>query len=237
MTAFWIAAALITAGTLLLVVPPLWQSGGATVRRETLLISAFVAFVAAGGYAWFGRPGTIEPGRPVAPPVPGTLPSPEQVQQMVAALAERLRRQPDDAAGWARLGRSYVVLGRLHDAAIALRRAAELRPADAHLLSDLADVLALTRGKRFAGEPAALVQRALDADPRHPKALSLAGSVAFEAHDYAAARAYWERLLALLEPDSSGARSVRGSIAQASALAAAASASMAQNAPGSGGTR
>jgi cytochrome c-type biogenesis protein CcmH/NrfG len=112
----------------------------------------------------------------------------------------------------------------------ALRLAVEQRPGDATLLADLADVIALTRGRHLVGEPAALVQRALDAGPRHPKALSLAGSVAFEARDYAAASGYWERLLPLLRPDSEGARSVRGSIAQALALQTAAGASPAQNA-------
>jgi len=33
------------------------------------------------------------------------------IQSMVARLAERLRRSPDDPAGWARLIRSYAVLG------------------------------------------------------------------------------------------------------------------------------
>lgn len=59
--------------------------------------------------------------------------SPEQrqamVEGMVATLAERLKVEPNDADGWARLIRSYVVLGRQDDARQAL--------ADAHAaLSD-----------------------------------------------------------------------------------------------------
>ena len=142
----------------------------------------------------------------------------EQIEGMVANLAQRLKTQPEDVEGWMMLGRSYTALGRYPDAVIALRRALALAPNDATLLSDFADVLGMAQGKRLAGEPAQLVQRALDIDPRHVKALALAGSVAFEAHDYAAARGYWERLVAVVPADSDIARSVRNSIAQAQQL-------------------
>lgn len=141
--------------------------------------------------------------------------SAEQIEGMVANLAQRLKSQPDDAEGWMMLGRSYTALGRYPDAVIAFRRAVALVPEDPTLLADFADVLGMAQGKRLAGEPAQLVQKALDIDPKHVKALALAGSVAFEAHDYASARGYWERLIAVVPPDSEIARSVRGSVAQA----------------------
>lgn len=53
--------------------------------------------------------------------------SPEQRQQMiegmVASLAEKLKATPADADGWARLIRSYMVLGRTADARAALGQA------------------------------------------------------------------------------------------------------------------
>lgn len=142
----------------------------------------------------------------------------EQIEKMVTALAERLKAEPNNADGWLMLGRSYTALGRYADAAIAMRRAVELTPPDPSLLADFADVLGMAQGKRLAGEPARLVQKALDLDPRHVKALALAGSVAFEAKDYAAARRYWDRLIAVVPPDSPMARSVQQSIAEATAL-------------------
>jgi len=42
------------------------------------------------------------------------------IEGMVAQLADRLKTQPDDAEGWARLVRSYMVLGRPDDARTAL---------------------------------------------------------------------------------------------------------------------
>lgn len=56
--------------------------------------------------------------------------SPEQRQQMiegmVSGLAARLDASPDDPAGWARLFRAYIVLGRQADAEAALVRARSL---------------------------------------------------------------------------------------------------------------
>jgi cytochrome c-type biogenesis protein CcmH len=144
--------------------------------------------------------------------------TPAQIEQMVGALSERLKADPGNAEGWMMLARSYTALGRYPDAVIAFRRAQALAPANASLLADCADVLGMVQGKRLAGEPARLVQQALDVDPRHVKSLALAGSVSFEAHDYAAARGYWERLVAVVPADSDIARSVQGSIAQARKL-------------------
>ena len=165
--------------------------------------------------------------------------TPEQIQKMVESLAERLKSEPGDAEGWMMLGRSYTALGRHRDAVGAFRRANQLAPGNANLLADFADVLGMAQGKRLAGEPARLVQAALDVNPKHGKALALAGSVAFEARDYAAARSYWERLVAVVPVGSDMARSVQASIAEARQLesatpatqAGAASASNAAAAP------
>jgi cytochrome c-type biogenesis protein CcmH len=45
------------------------------------------------------------------------------IEGMVAQLAERLESEPGDAEGWARLVRSYMVLGRPDDARAALDEA------------------------------------------------------------------------------------------------------------------
>jgi cytochrome c-type biogenesis protein CcmH len=42
------------------------------------------------------------------------------IEGMVATLADKLKSAPDDPDGWARLIRSYVVLGRKADAETAL---------------------------------------------------------------------------------------------------------------------
>ena len=69
--------------------------------------------------------------------------SPEErramIESMVERLASRLEQQPDDAEGWARLGRSYMVLQQPAKARDAYARAAKLRPDDAALAQALAE--------------------------------------------------------------------------------------------------
>jgi cytochrome c-type biogenesis protein CcmH len=156
----------------------------------------------------------------------------QQIAQMADRLAERLRQDPQDAAGWAMLARSYTALGRHAEAVTAYERAVALNGQDASLLADYADALAVTRDTRLAGEPLALVERALKLDPRHLKALSLAGTAAFERKDYAAAAAHWERLLEAAPPDSPFAEPMRANIAQARELGGPARAAAAASAVG-----
>jgi cytochrome c-type biogenesis protein CcmH len=145
----------------------------------------------------------------------------EKVEQMVAQLADRLEKAPDDAEGWRVLGRSYSVMGRYPEAARAYERAAVLIPADAGLLADYADALAMAQGRSMEGKPLELVNRALKIDPDQWKALALAGTAALERKDYKQAIAYWERLRNVLPPGSGMEQSVEVSIAEARALAGA----------------
>jgi cytochrome c-type biogenesis protein CcmH len=198
---------------------------------STALALAIGLFVSAGSFALYlllGNPGAARAPEMRAASHTGDraaaahAANAEQIAAMVTGLVERLKQRPDDADGWAMLARSYTVLGRFRDASAAFRRASELRPGNPALLADYADVIAMTQGRRLAGEPARLVQAALDVDPRHLKALSLAGSVAFEAKDYAAAQGYWQRALDLVPREGELARSLQGSLMQARQLEVAA---------------
>ena len=57
------------------------------------------------------------------------------IEGMVASLAEKLKASPDDAEGWARLIRSYMVLGRRADAETALADARKALAGDAAKLA------------------------------------------------------------------------------------------------------
>ena len=148
----------------------------------------------------------------------------ERVEQMVAGLAARLEKAPDDPEGWRVLGRSYTVMGRYPEAARAYERATALVPGDAELLADYADALAMAQDRTMAGKPLELVNRALEIDPNQWKALALAGTAAFERKNYKQAIAYWERLRKALPAGSGMEDSVEASIAEARALAGAKSA-------------
>jgi cytochrome c-type biogenesis protein CcmH len=198
-------------------------------RPSTLLASAaFVVLVAVAGYLWTGSPSLVTETAAVAAAQPASAPhalGADQINAMAEKLKERLKDKPDDAEGWAMLGRSYAVLGRAQEAVPAYARAVELVGENAGLLADYADVLALANNRSLEGEPMKMIQRALKANPDQLKALSLAGTYAFEKKDYATAVKYWERIV-VLAPNSPDAPKdprfvdqVRASVAEARQLA------------------
>jgi cytochrome c-type biogenesis protein CcmH len=142
-----------------------------------------------------------------------------QVEGMVAGLAARLKEKPDDAEGWAMLGRSYSVLDRHAEAAVAYANAVKHSPPSATLLADQANAIAMAQGQRLEGEPERLIAKALALEPDNVKALTLAGSAAFEKKDYKSAIAHWERILRVLPPDSEIAELVKDGIEDARKLA------------------
>jgi len=140
--------------------------------------------------------------------------SDRQVAALVDTLAQRLRSQPDDVEGWVLLARSYNALGRFPEAADAYSHAVALIPDDPQLLADYADVLAMAQGKKLAGKPAELAQKALSIDPNHRKSLALAATAAMEAHDYDGAIALWQRLRAQFPQGSEDAGRMNAIIAE-----------------------
>jgi cytochrome c-type biogenesis protein CcmH len=139
----------------------------------------------------------------------------KKINAAAVELAASLQGNPGDTESWIMLGHSYATTERHAEAAAAYAKAVEQRPADAQLLADYAYQLALVRGRDFAGEPDALIARALKADRNNIKALALAASVAFERRDYPGAIEHWRRMLPLTSEQSRLGKSVRSSIASA----------------------
>ena len=142
----------------------------------------------------------------------------QQIEGMVDRLSARLTENPDDATGWAMLGRTYAVLDRYPEAVSAYANAVKRSPPDAQLLADYADALAMTQGRRLQGEPERIIAQALKVDPKNVKALALAGTVAFEKKDFKGAIGEWRKILEVVPPDSDMADSIRDSIADAEKL-------------------
>jgi cytochrome c-type biogenesis protein CcmH len=200
------------------------KASGRLVGGLTLAVIA----VAAAGYFAFGSPQAVTSqasASPTAEAVDAASSAPAgahaltsaQIEGMIDKLAARLKDNPADADGWAMLGRSYAVLGKHELALPALKKAMALQPDDAVLLADAADTLAVVNGRKFEGEPRALIEKALKLDPDNIKALSLAGTMAFERKDHATALKHWEKLAALA-PTSEIAKQVQGGIDEARSL-------------------
>jgi len=133
----------------------------------------------------------------------------DKIEEMVTRLADRLKAAPEDAEGWAMLGRSYAYLGKFNEAMNAYEEAMKRGTPDARLLADYADIYATTKGG------GSLNKRALALDPDQPKALALAGTIAFQKEDFAAAVRHWERFVAVVPQDSPFAGQIASGLAEA----------------------
>lgn len=165
-------------------------------------------------YGAIGEPAALDPATHVAQPEPQDV-TPEQFALLVAQLAERLDNDPSDATGWVMLARSYMMLGDLDTAAQTWARLRDRAPDVPEVLTEWADLLVATQQGDFEGEPMRLIERALELEPTHFKALALAGAAAFERSDYPTASAYWERILDEVPKDDPAYTSVVNSINEA----------------------
>ena len=191
------------------------DSAPATPARRALAwgLGAGIPVFALALYMVIGSPGALSPADDMH------AVTVQQLGSMVERLAAKLRENPDDVEGWKLLGRSYSVLGRYPESADAYAKAAVRAPRDAQLLADFADVLAMARGQSLEGEPEKLVERALELEPNNLKALALSGTAAYARKDFKRAAAQWEKMLALVPPDSEDARAIRENVQEARSLA------------------
>jgi cytochrome c-type biogenesis protein CcmH len=136
------------------------------------------------------------------------------INAMVERLADRLKQNPDDAEGWSRLGRSYMVLNQPEKAVEAYGRAAVLKPGDLALKQQYAEALIEARPTDdLPPQATALLKDVLVADPKNPEALWYVGVAEADAGHAQAARDLWIRLLAQLPADAPVRRQVEDRIA------------------------
>lgn len=182
--------------------------------RWVAVVSALaVPVIALPVYLALGQPQAVDAPRRSSAQPQGEV-TPEQIQAMVARLAERMEAEPDNAEGWSMLARSYFAMGRFDDAANAYGRLVKIVDGDAQVWTDYADALAMKQGRQLAGEPEAMLKKALELDPDNVKALALAGSAAMQRGDAPGARAHWEKLLKLLPEDSPLVEPIRQTMAE-----------------------
>ena len=212
------------------------QADGAARRGWAILVLLLVPLASLGLYRQLGAPEALAVCPPAEPSPHGTgdLLADASMQALVAGLARRLERAPNDPGGWLMLARSYKALGRYPEAVGAYQRLLALVGEDADVLADLADTLALSRGRRFDAESRGLLARALAQDPDHPMALWLAARADLEAGDGPAAVAKLDRLAPRLAGDAEATRSLDEMRRQARAQGGVADADAADRTAGVG---
>lgn len=185
----------------------------ASAKALPLLLALALPVAAALLYLTLGNPAAVNP----PPPEPRF--TADDIERMVAGLAARLEKEPENLQGWAMLARSYKAMGRIDEAVRAYERAGALVEGNADLLIDYADTLA-SHQRGFDQRVATLVDKALKLDPAHPQALWLRGTIAYDAQQYDKAIADWEALLKLLPPGSENANALQANLAEVRELQA-----------------
>jgi cytochrome c-type biogenesis protein CcmH len=124
-------------------------------------------------------------------------------ENMVASLARKLERDPQDLDGWLMLGRSYTVLQEYPLAVRAFERADRLSGGkNADALTGEAQALALADESELDGRAARLIEQALVLAPDSGKALYFGAAVAVRRGDLPLARQRLAKLLGMNPPEN-----------------------------------
>jgi cytochrome c-type biogenesis protein CcmH len=122
-------------------------------------------------------------------------PRQDSVDAMIARLADRLKRSPDDPEGWRMLGWSYFNTERFAQAASAYAKAIELNPQSADYRSSRGEALVRAADGRVTDTAKAAFAEALRLDPTDPRARFFLGLAKEQAGDKQAALDDWIALL------------------------------------------
>ena len=121
------------------------------------------------------------------------------IDALVVRLQKKMEADPQNAKGWAMLGRSYMVLKRYSESAKAYERALKLQPESVNIILAVADSLAMANNGEIAGRPVALIDKALELEPSNLTALWLGGMAARQQKDHVLAIKRWQKVVGLVK--------------------------------------
>ena len=203
--AFWLTGIVLTAFTLGVLLVPMYRHREAASTPTAVAITAILIGLPVCVVLIYRLVGDY-PSATQARAAPDSVATNPQgipdIGEMVASLAARLRKNPDDLEGWLMLGRSYVSLEQFADAREAYQRA-YLMTGGQNLTAALgyAEAMALADRSTLTGEAGVLFEAALKAAPQNPKALWYGGMSAVAKGEIDVAADRWRRLLNQELPD------------------------------------
>lgn len=176
-------------------------AAGAPRRSLAAILAACACAVALVAYMALGSPGL--PDLPFANRVSPAAQA-AMIQNMVSGLAAKLKDNPQDAQGWAMLGRSYAVLGETDKAIDAYEHARQLKPDDPTIA--LAEAAAMLADRKVEdpvpARAVALLKTVTARQPDQPMALWFLGLAAAQQRDFTQARDDWTHLLRVMPADA-----------------------------------
>jgi cytochrome c-type biogenesis protein CcmH len=188
-----LAGVLIIAGVVVIAVPLLrrvptqlapapWAALGAA---GVLVIGSAVLYASLTNWSWHAAPADDSP------------------QTMVARLARKLERDPQDLNGWLMLGRSYLVLEQFPLALRSFERADRLAGGkNAEALVGEAESLTMADESELDGRAGRLIEQALTLDPNSGKALFFGAAAAVRRGELALGKARFQKLLSMNPPQA-----------------------------------
>jgi cytochrome c-type biogenesis protein CcmH len=141
------------------------------------------------------------------------------IRSMVAQLASRMEKTPDDVAGWQRLAHAYNVLGERNKAREAIDHAVRLKPGDIDVQLTLAEIqkAAAAPGEDTPKDFIATMRTVLKLDPANPQALYYVGLAEQKSGHIINARTMWERALITVAADDPLKATIQGQLDSLSA--------------------
>lgn len=213
-TRFLVITAIMVVAALACVLVPMLRSARREGRPRAPFVLALVLALATppvvlGAYLMIGTPQALQ-----AVPVQNQ----STLVQATRQLSESLARKPDDAQGWALLAQAYSALDQPQQALDALNHLLKLKPDDPDAMVAWVEATAATSPAHLIDDTSrAKLQRALQIEPTHQRALWLLGISDFQRRQYADAVKQWKTLLPLLQPGSKVAATVQQELAEAEA--------------------
>lgn len=213
---FVLFATALTVGPLLLILPTLRQPAEVVGRTETRRVfrvtAVAVPLLAMLIYVLAGTPQALQ--RSVS-----EIAGHEQLPVLVQQLRIHLENSPEDFQAWVLLARTLYTMEHFAAAVRVFEHVFTLDKADADMLADYADARSALAGGQSDTKAEAAVNRALQLDANHKKALWLAGTYAFNSGRFDNALDYWQRLQVQLPADSESSRQLALSMTEAQAAA------------------
>ncbi len=139
---------------------------------------------------------------------------PPSVDEMLVAIKQRLKENPDDAKGWFLLGRTYMVLEKYKDAVQAYETLLKLTGDQPPIMLALAEALTMSQQGSMRGRPAELIRRSLEMEPEDKTALWMSGLLESQQGNYKKALDSWRRLEPALADDKGAQQKLRQLIAE-----------------------
>jgi len=118
------------------------------------------------------------------------------VEQAIATLEEKVKKEPNNIENLMMLGRSYVVTKRFDEAVKTYAKANDIsNGANPDLLVSFGEAQGFAAGNRFDKNSMALFTKALQIDPKNERGLWYAGLAAYQLEDYELAVQHLEKLV------------------------------------------